>query len=326
MGLFTGKRAGIGLIVPMLIAGMLFMAACTGAGTQNLQGILQNINSINGTITLQTQDGQTHVITIDSKTQFTVDGQTIALEALDPGTEIEIELKDDNRSAAGAVNARLARVSGTIAQFQSGQLSITPQSGGTPVTVSVNSTTQIKLEDDKTGTTADLGAGARVEVKYDPQTRVALKVHVNSGEEANIEGTVTGVSDNRVTVEDKKGRALTFKVDNTTRIENGTIADITVGDKVEARFDPVTLLADRITLQGKDESRGNGNREEGNRGQSENRTSGQGTETPTAIPHTLVGRENCLLCHAANGIKPFPANHAGRTNDVCTTCHQTSAG
>jgi len=40
------------------------------------------------------------------------------------------------------------------------------------------------------------------------------------------------------------------------------------------------------------------------------------------IPHSLEGRDSCLVCHSANGIKPFPANHTGRTTATCTTCHK----
>ncbi len=38
------------------------------------------------------------------------------------------------------------------------------------------------------------------------------------------------------------------------------------------------------------------------------------------IPHTLEGRANCLQCHGT--ISPLPADHAGRTADICTLCHQ----
>ena len=34
------------------------------------------------------------------------------------------------------------------------------------------------------------------------------------------------------------------------------------------------------------------------------------------IPHTLVGRDDCLSCHGPQGIKPFPADHAGRTRHL----------
>jgi nitrate/TMAO reductase-like tetraheme cytochrome c subunit len=43
---------------------------------------------------------------------------------------------------------------------------------------------------------------------------------------------------------------------------------------------------------------------------------------PPAIPHPLEGREGCVLCHGESGVKPFPADHTGRTNDVCQMCHK----
>ncbi len=29
-----------------------------------------------------------------------------------------------------------------------------------------------------------------------------------------------------------------------------------------------------------------------------------------------------MICHGENGVKPFPADHAGRTSDTCQMCHQ----
>jgi len=40
-----------------------------------------------------------------------------------------------------------------------------------------------------------------------------------------------------------------------------------------------------------------------------------------AIPHAIVGREQCLTCHAS-AVKPVPVSHAGRTDDTCTLCHK----
>lgn len=45
---------------------------------------------------------------------------------------------------------------------------------------------------------------------------------------------------------------------------------------------------------------------------------------PPKIPHTLEGRSDCLMCHGPGGLKPFPSNHAGRTKDICRSCHQTA--
>lgn len=48
----------------------------------------------------------------------------------------------------------------------------------------------------------------------------------------------------------------------------------------------------------------------------------QGTFPP--IPHTLEGREECLVCHETGvaGATQIPDDHAGRTNDMCQACHQ----
>jgi pyruvate/2-oxoglutarate dehydrogenase complex dihydrolipoamide acyltransferase (E2) component len=41
------------------------------------------------------------------------------------------------------------------------------------------------------------------------------------------------------------------------------------------------------------------------------------------VPHPVDGREDCLACHDTDGIEPFPEDHAGRTSDTCTMCHET---
>ncbi|MDP2719020.1 MAG: DUF4382 domain-containing protein, partial [Dehalococcoidia bacterium] len=46
--------------------------------------------------------------------------------------------------------------------------------------------------------------------------------------------------------------------------------------------------------------------------------------SPPGIPHTLQGRDNCLLCHGSTGIEPFPSDHAGRTIEICQGCHKAA--
>ncbi|MBI5488429.1 MAG: hypothetical protein HY905_13935 [Deltaproteobacteria bacterium] len=49
----------------------------------------------------------------------------------------------------------------------------------------------------------------------------------------------------------------------------------------------------------------------------------EGDDGAPAVPHTLTGRSDCLSCHAnpGSGAPQAPANHAGRTNDMCLGCH-----
>lgn len=46
---------------------------------------------------------------------------------------------------------------------------------------------------------------------------------------------------------------------------------------------------------------------------------------PPEIPHELEGRAQCLICHGEGGLKPVPADHAGRGNDMCQLCHRPAA-
>ncbi len=45
---------------------------------------------------------------------------------------------------------------------------------------------------------------------------------------------------------------------------------------------------------------------------------------PPPIPHSLEGRDNCIVCHSTGvgGAPKFPADHTGRTNEMCKACHQ----
>lgn len=57
-------------------------------------------------------------------------------------------------------------------------------------------------------------------------------------------------------------------------------------------------------------------------GDSKDQGKGQkGVVIPT-VPHSIQGRAECLQCHKAGGIKPFPQDHAGRSQDTCLSCHK----
>ncbi|CAG0945927.1 Cytochrome c-type protein ImcH [Anaerolineae bacterium] len=44
---------------------------------------------------------------------------------------------------------------------------------------------------------------------------------------------------------------------------------------------------------------------------------------PKNVPHPIGGSPDCQVCHGTNSkVRPFPADHAGRKNDVCLACHK----
>ncbi|MBI5499453.1 MAG: hypothetical protein HY907_04380 [Deltaproteobacteria bacterium] len=45
---------------------------------------------------------------------------------------------------------------------------------------------------------------------------------------------------------------------------------------------------------------------------------------PTPVPHLTDGLPGCTSCHKAQGMRPIPADHEGRTDDTCLMCHPTT--
>ncbi|HEX9015763.1 MAG TPA: cytochrome c3 family protein [Chloroflexota bacterium] len=50
------------------------------------------------------------------------------------------------------------------------------------------------------------------------------------------------------------------------------------------------------------------------------------SEQAKPMTHPVDGRENCTMCHLpSGGVKPMPADHVGRTNQMCSACHTPPA-
>jgi len=48
-----------------------------------------------------------------------------------------------------------------------------------------------------------------------------------------------------------------------------------------------------------------------------------GNGEPQPVPHPIGPRTDCSLCHdASDGVLPFPADHTGYDQNLCTQCHQ----
>jgi hypothetical protein len=253
------------LIPALVLVSVFLLSACTAEQQKLLEGVLQNVDTVNGTITVVDKDGNTQVITIKSDSQIQTQSGSSSIDALETGTKVKIELETEG--VARRIDADLARVRGTISQANaaSGSITVIPERGGTAVTVSVPADTRIRISGDRSGTFSNLTVGAGVDVRYNPDTKVAMRVSVGENETAEIEGNITTVSGSKISIQAEK-RSLTLTVDNTTLIRSKgntvPLSDLKSGVKVNARFDPFTMIATRIEVQGNEGENGD-NRGEG---------------------------------------------------------------
>ncbi|PKB58629.1 MAG: hypothetical protein BZY83_06135 [SAR202 cluster bacterium Casp-Chloro-G2] len=252
-----------------LAALMVLALACTTADGQLVQGILQDVDTANGEITIVTMDGKTITLTISTDTAVDTQGEVSSVDTLEPGAAVEVRMSGDGERTT-KLSARQAKIEGNVIAIEGSQITIQDDEGREGnVVVIVGENTRIELEEDLPGSLADIKIGAKIEAKFDPETNVAFKIELDQ-EKDEIEGWTDKVEGNQVTIRTEDGRFLTVTVGENTRIEleedlPGSLADIKVGAKIEAKFDPVTNVAFKIELdQEKDEIEGWTDKVEGN--------------------------------------------------------------
>ena len=248
----VAKYRVLAMLAPLMLLAAL---GCEGLEAELVRGILQDVDTVNGEITITTNDGKTITLNIDTTASVETDGAGSTLpssfQTLEPGISVEVELDADGKGVRGIV-ARLAQAKGTLVAIEGNEVTV-ESSRGHQATVFVTEQTRIRLEDDFPGQLADLTLGSEVKIKFDPVTRVAFKIDTED-EEAKIEGSIVKAVADAVTVETKRGRRLTLAIGDRTRIElgddfRGTYADLRVGDQVEVKFDPFTRTAYEIEVE-----------------------------------------------------------------------------
>ncbi len=244
----VARRWLAAVVVPVVLVAA---AACTPSEQELIEGFLQNVDSVNGEITIVTKDGRTVTLTIDTEAPVEAEGASPALEGLELGVSVEVEVDEDGR-VAQRIEARQAKIEGIITEIEGDNVTVETDRGRTR-TLTITDSTRIKLDEDFPGILADLQPGLEVKVKFDPESLVAFRVDTEE-EEAEVEGTIIAIEGSEVTVETERGRRLTVAVDGGTRIEleedfPGTLEDLLVGTEVEVKFDPFTRRAFKIEVE-----------------------------------------------------------------------------
>ena len=235
----------------LAVVALVAATACTPSEQQLIEGILQNVDSVNGEITIVTKDGRTVTLTIATEAPVEAEGASPALEGLELGVTLEVEVDDDGR-VAQRIEARQAKIEGTITEIEGDPVTVETDRGRTR-TLTITGSTRIRLDEDFPGILADLQPGLEVKVKFDPESLVAFRVDTEE-EEADVDGTIVAIDGSEVTIETERGRMLTVTVTGGTRIEleedlPGTLTDLLVGTEVEVKFDPFTRGAFEIEVE-----------------------------------------------------------------------------
>lgn len=104
------------LLAPLMLLLLLASMACTIDQAQLVEGILQNVDSANGEITIVTKDGKTVTLTMSTEAPVDTNGTSSAIETLVPGASVAVEVNKDGK-VANRIEARQSKVEGAILEI-----------------------------------------------------------------------------------------------------------------------------------------------------------------------------------------------------------------
>lgn len=169
---------------------------------------------------------------------------------------------DSDRDEGMQQTDGLVKVEGTLTALSDTSATIRT-SKGVDVQFAITATTVLE----KNGVHVDLSAftlGERAEAKFDAVTRNAFKLE--AGEDGNdngggnqngssqVEGLITEVTANSISIRQQNGTIVTVLVDSNTKIERNDLhvllSAFQVGDRGEARFDSTSMIASKVEAVG----------------------------------------------------------------------------
>ncbi|HXZ30303.1 MAG TPA: hypothetical protein VEG43_03985 [Dehalococcoidia bacterium] len=271
------------LLIGILIVAMLVTMGFTGCSSEQLmalQGIIQNADTLSGTITVKMKDGSIQTFNFsDVKAQPVI--AALGGLSLEPGDPVII--KQDKNGKVQEVVGNFSEVDGIINGLGTHSVNITAEQGAN-ITLEITPETVIRIEDGGVVNSTALQVGQQVQAKYDVTNLKALRIeiqdheqqgnHQGEGEHAakgKIEGAIAAIdtgSGNVTITTQEKGDITVHVTSNTTiRFEDkgtGVFADLQLGLQVQAEYDVSSMDALRIQVHdGKDEG-DNGDRQQGN--------------------------------------------------------------
>jgi hypothetical protein len=241
-------------LATVLIAALLFGAVgCTATELQAMQGTLDIVDSVSGTVTVTLKDGSTQTFNFDDVTIDTLK-EALGNSTLEIGDQVII--RTNKHGDIEEVRVRYAVAEGVVTEIGDDNFTLVTDKN-VNLTLNVTSDTLIRIEDNQTGVFSDLQVDQNVEAKYDVNTLNALRIIINPEEQAGfIQGTIQSLDDgdNTITIRTVKGGEITLYVTSDTVITvnnkgTGIFTDLQEDQDVKVHYDIDSLVASKIKVE-----------------------------------------------------------------------------
>lgn len=244
-------------LVALLLTALLLPAAALAANTTSATGVIGSLSPATRTVTIQKSDDTQVILRATEHTVLTRNGKPARFTALALRDQVTVQFRNSALVRLDAHGPALDSTRGVFTAFDAASNKLTMATVQGARSFLINASTLI--ERNGTPTTAQGLARGDALLAHSPAvpagtTATAADVVADGPEEEDVEGTITALSGQDVTITPEHGSAVTVHVNASTVIKvldasgahTATLADLATGMRAAADYDPVSLVADHI--------------------------------------------------------------------------------
>jgi hypothetical protein len=243
-------------LVSLLLLALALPAMAAAGRSTNVSGQIVSLSTAAQTLTVQTGDGSQAIFHVTPNSHLWRNSSPVGLAGLalrDTVLTAQVDRKTLSLVSLRARGPAITTTRGGLLGVDPGLQSLSVGTAANPHDFLLTPAT-LFVRNGHAATAADLTARdsllvhALVAATSEP---VAADVEADGPEEGEVEGTISAVAGGDVTITSKQGKAVTVHVNDSTMIRlhlatgetAGTLADLKVGLRAGAEYDPVSFVA-----------------------------------------------------------------------------------
>jgi hypothetical protein len=247
-------------IVVLLLTALILPAAARAAST-SVTGVIGSLSPAARTVTIQESDGTQVMLRASERTVLTRNGKAVRFAALALRDQVTVQLQRSTLVRLDARGPALDSTRGVFTGFDAASKLLTMATVNGARSFRIDTAT-LTVRNGAPATAQGLARGDALLVHSPPlpagspsgTVATAADVIADGPEEEDVEGTITALAGQDVTITPEHGSAVTVHVNASTVIKiydasgahTATLADLATGMRAAADYDPVSLVADHI--------------------------------------------------------------------------------
>jgi len=247
-------------VLAALLLAVFVLPAAAKPAASSVTGVIGSLSPAARTVTIQKSDGTHVMLRATEHSTLTRNGKTVRFASLALRDQVSVQAQSSTIVRLDAQGPALDSTRGVFTSFDATANKLTMATLQGARSFLISSSTLI-VRNGAPATAQGLAHGDALLVHAPAAatgtTATAADIEADGPEEEDVEGTITTISGQDVTITPGHGSAVTvhvgtatvIKVSDSTGTHTATLADLATGMQAAADYDPVSLVADHIVAR-----------------------------------------------------------------------------